>query len=60
VVDGGGGIKGEFSYPLLPYLSKKVISPYHLKIMATPLFRNNGKYRYKCLNFLKEILKYKY
>jgi hypothetical protein len=23
----GGGVKGEFSYPLLPYLSKKVVSP---------------------------------
>jgi hypothetical protein len=32
-----GGVKGEFSYPFLPYLSKKVISPSHLKILATPL-----------------------
>jgi hypothetical protein len=37
VVDGGGKVKGEFSYPLLPYLSKKVISISHLKILATPL-----------------------
>jgi hypothetical protein len=22
-----GGVMGEFSYPLLPYLSKKVVSP---------------------------------
>jgi hypothetical protein len=36
VVD-GGGVKGEFSYPLLPYLSKKVVSPPHLKTLATPL-----------------------
>jgi hypothetical protein len=36
VVDGGGGFKGEFSNPLLPYLSKKVVSPPHLKILATP------------------------
>jgi hypothetical protein len=32
-----GVVKGEFSYPLLPYLSKKVVSPPHLKILATPL-----------------------
>jgi hypothetical protein len=36
VVD-GGEVKGEFSYPILLYLSKKVISPSHLKILATPL-----------------------
>jgi hypothetical protein len=30
-------VNGEFSYPLLPYLFKKVISPSHLKILATPL-----------------------
>jgi hypothetical protein len=33
-----GGVKAKFSYPLLPYLSKKVVSPPpHLKILATPL-----------------------
>jgi hypothetical protein len=32
-----GEVKGEFSYPLLPYLSKKVINPSHLKILAMPL-----------------------
>jgi hypothetical protein len=38
VIDGGGGVKGELSYPLLLYvLTKKVISPSHLKIPATPL-----------------------
>jgi hypothetical protein len=35
------GVKGEFSYPLLLYLSKKVISPSHLKILATPLTATN-------------------
>jgi hypothetical protein len=42
VVD-GGGVKGEFSYPLLLYLlTKKVISLFHLKILATPLLQSKN------------------